>query len=449
MIRCRRLAMGAVSVALATAVVAPAAQAQPAPDEGGRQAFYSRTAEVSQSRSASAMRAFMSRDNTGYELQSYVAFGNLLDSEGNQSTVALMLQRLDLGVPPYIPPMSMLEAGVLYNREADPDYLVGGVAGVPDVTLPATITRLPWSIRAQSMPVAQRPQFADARVVRGRVGEPGAVYEFTSEVAAGANPDGPTTPLVTYIRAKDVLGLGQWGFGPSGFFPQWIYPKQMRTITRDYGGSVARYLRQTDDRMGGQGSYYYSAPLLKVQRFAVRQGTETVNRGSDGWMWMDVVTQSYDERASRIVSGIQWTEFSVQLPETGQALKIGETEYGNGTTMPYASLVATDGPTARNGNRSPLARWPLTGISIRHVPGSKWTSSRSGTSYWLRYRIRLDDPVSGRSGVLRLRAAFPNQEVVMSDRHVYEGTFDVRGVLNGTRVRGTAWGEIQPAGGGG
>lgn len=63
-----------------------------------------------------------------------------------------------------------------------------------------------------------------ARVVKGRVGQKGAVYELTSSVTA-ARLDGMDTPylLEVYVRVKDTLGMVQWGYGPSGFFPHWIY----------------------------------------------------------------------------------------------------------------------------------------------------------------------------------------------------------------------------------
>ena len=80
------------------------------------------------------------------------------------------------------------------------------------------------------------------------------MYEFTSYVPNGATGAPADQFLTLYVRARDATGLMQWGYGPSGFFPQWIYPDQRAAITGEYGNSVGRYLSgdpRPDDQPGG------------------------------------------------------------------------------------------------------------------------------------------------------------------------------------------------------
>lgn len=443
----RRVAvlMGAVLVT-PLVVVGPSAHA-----EGGAsvstKAYYSAKASAPQSRSVPALRRFLSSEQTRFDLQSYPFFGSLVDDAGRTNTFSLMMQQNNNvdGLP-----LSYAVEGVMFNRGKG--FTVGGVQGIPEYTLPLTVTAHPWSIRAQAYSLGGQPQFVDARVVSGQVGQKGAVYELTSSVTA-RRLDGTGTPylLQVYVRAKDTLGMAQWGYGPSGFFPQWIYPAQRRAIERRFHGDVGAYLAKTHDAMSGQGDYYYSAPLLRVQDYSLYANGTRFSHGTGGQIWLDNVTQSFDAAADKIVeNGVTWTEFSTQLPKIRTALKIGWVKQRSVGTLPYAMSASADRRHARNGNLT-TGKWATTSVKIRPVGGRRhiWRSSATGLRYHTKYRItlRAEGNRGGHAVRLTMTAVYDDQEVAFhGGRAVYEGLYRVTGRLDGQRVSGQAWGEVQPAG---
>ena len=338
--RARRLIAALIGAAvLPAALCVPAAGAAPV---AATNAYYAPSAAAPQSRSVAAFRSFVSSEQTRYDLQSYPFFGSLVDDRGRTNTFSLMMQQNNHvdGLP-----LSYALEGVMVNQGTG--FTAGGVQGVPQYTLPLTVTAHPWSIRAQAYNLGHAPQFVDARVVSGHIGERGAVYELTSSVTAG-RLDGTTKPylLQVYVRVKDTLGMVQWGYGPSGFFPQWIYPAQRRAILARFHGNVGAYLATTRDRMSGQGDYYYSAPLLQVQEYALYANGRQFSHGRRGEIWLDNVEQSFDAAADKVVTDkVTWTEFSTQLPVVGKALKIGWVHQKSVGTLPYAMLAQ-----ARNGH---------------------------------------------------------------------------------------------------
>jgi hypothetical protein len=437
------VAFSAVSIGLVTGGPATAV---PAPTPAVN-AYYSPTASAPQSRSVAAFRRFLSTERTEFDLQSYPFFGSLVDRKGRTRTFSLMMQQtndiLDL-------PISYAVEGVMVNKGTG--FTLGGVEGVPELTLPLSLTAHPWSIRAQSFAIGQQPQFVDARVVKGHIGQKGAVYELTASVrSTKLGSSAAPRQLTLYVRAKDTLGMAQWGYGPSGFFPQWIYSTQRKAIEGRFKGDVGAYLAATHDRMSGQGDYYYSSPLLKVQQWSMRSNGTRMGRGSGGTLWLDNVEQSFDAAADKVVkNGVTWTEFSTQLPAVRSALKIGWVKQASVGRLPYAMLVDSGSPQARNGNLRTSA-WAMQSIRIRPVGGARnrWTSPTTGLTYDTKYRVVLKAAgnAKGHRARLTMRAVFDDQEVAFKGgRAVYEGLYTVTGRLDGRRIRGQAWGEVQPAG---
>ena len=410
-------------------------------------AYYSPKATTPQSTSVQAFRRFLSSERTEFDLQSYPFFGSLVDSKSRTRTFSLMMQQTNdiAGLP-----LSYAVEGVMVNKGSG--FTLGGVQGIPELTLPLTVTANPWSIRAQSFQLGQQPQFVDARVVSGNIGQKGAVYELTASVQA-SRLDGSGKPyrLGLYVRAKDTLGMAQWGYGPSGFFPQWIYPRQRAAIEGRYNGRVGDYLAATRDSMSGQGDYYYSSPLLEVQRWSMRANGTRIGHGRGGTLWLDNVEQSFDAAAEKVVkNGVTWTEFSTQLPGAGAALKIGWVKQKSVGKLPYAMLVDRSNGHARNGNLK-TSKWAMQSIRITPVGGAKyrWKSPATGLTYHTKYRVVLKASGNPKrhSAVLTMTAVFDDQEVAFKGgRAVYEGLYAVTGRLDGRRIRGQAWGEVQPAG---
>ena len=413
------------------------------PSAAAGDVFFSPRASVIQAKSPAGMRTFLSTDHPEYSLQSYVWAGSLVDAGGRVNTFAFCMQRNNESIAgsPLVP---VLTSAALFNRSSDPGFVVGGLAGVADLTLPLSLTTRPWSVRAQSFTPGQPPDFIDARVVEGVLGKKGAVYELSAFVPNGATGAPANELLTLYVRAKDATGIMQWGYGPSGFFPQWIYPAQRAAITNDFGNSVGKYLAGTHDPMTNQGDYY-TMPLLEVQRFSVSLGGQVVSKGSGGWIWFDNVEQQFDAAAEQIISnGVKWLEFSVQFPTTKQAMKIGYVEQASVGQLNYAMLHDAHSPKARNGAFTDAVNWDIDKVHITPVQSSLWKSPVSGQSYYTRYRVTLDGARPRQRAHLFIAAKFTNQEVNAGGRHVYEGLFSVTGTLCGEKVTGQAWTEVEP-----
>lgn len=434
---------------VAVALIAPSAHAAVATTTpvvpGSANAYYSPRATLPMAQSPAGLRGFLSHDQPQYGEQSYVWAGSLIEDDGTLNAIAVEMQRNDmLGGLVAIPAVS---AGMLVNRGSAPGYVVGGLGGIPDLTLPLALTSTPWSARAQSFTPGQQPDFVDVRVVKGQLGERGAVYELSSDVVDIADGPSKGRRLQTYVRVVDTTGMMQWGYGPSGFMPMWLYSDQRKEILGAYGGSVGDYLASTRDRMASQGTYYFSSPLLKVQDFRVAIDGKRVSHGSSGWIWMDNVERSFDERAQDVVNnGVSWLEFSVQIPSTRQALKVGYTEQSSVGRFPYAMLSSLDATKARNGTLTSQMTWNLDGIHFHPVRSSKWTNPATGHTYYLKYRVELDDSGTGRKSTLWFTSALPKQEVVISARSVFEGLFHMTGTIDGEKVQGWGFGELQPVG---
>ena len=401
------------------------------------QAFYSRGFRAPQSRNRSAMRRYLSKVQPRYDLQSFVFFGSLSNGRGQVNSFSTLTQTQQLDSPPTVGSLS-------FNAARNPGTVIAGLQGTPGQDVNFTIDKRPWNLAVTPKPVGSGSEYVRAEVVKGQVGQKGAVYRLFGSVP-GIDSAGQPVLLKTVVRAKDTTGMAQWGYGPSGFFPQWLYPTQRRKIMNSYGGSVKRYLEDTGAQMRGQGSYYYSSPLLKVQRYTVYQDGKVVTRGRKGHLWLDQVNQSFDKRARKIVgNGVNWIEFSVQLPGSRQALKIGDVRQRSVGSLPYAMLIRRDGERVRSGLLASARTWDLADIRIKPIRSSQWTSPKSGKTYYLSYDVILAGNKANGTGRLRVTARTPDQEISLSSRTVYEGLFTVKGTLLGKRVGGQAWGEIQP-----
>lgn len=449
--RARNVAWGIGGIVglVAVAMLAPSVRAESARSTpvvpGPANAYYSPRATLSMAQSPQGLRGFLSHDQPQYDEQSYVWAGSLIEDDGTVNAIAVEMQRNDsLGGLVALPAVT---AGVLVNRQADPGYVIGGLGGIPDLTIPLALTSSPWSARAQSFTPGQQPDFIDVRVVKGQIGERGAVYELSSDVPDVADGPNKGRRMQTYVRVIDTTGIVQWGYGPSGFMPMWVYQNQRKAILSTYGGSAGDYLAATRDRMASQGTYYFSAPLLKVQDFRIAIDGKRVSRGSSGWIWMDNVERSFDQRAQGIVdNGVSWLEFSVQIPSTRQSMKIGYTVQSSVGKFPYAMLSSPDAPKARNGALTSAMTWNMNGIKFHPVPGSKWTNPATGHTYYLKYRVDLDDSGTGKRSTLWFASALPKQEAVISTRSVFEGLFRMTGKIDGNHVEGWGFGELQPVG---
>ncbi len=411
------------------------------------------------------LRAYLSTGLPQYDSQSYEFFGHLVDDAGSVNTVALMSQGNSVIPGLAVPLLTIEESGLIYNRLALGDGPVfGGIDGLADITVPTMISYQPWRIHVEDQDHGEAPQTVTMEVVSGSIGAVGAVYELTVSLRTGVFGSGTAEPTTLHIRARDTTGIIQWGYGPNGFFPLWMFDgtplpasggpipttNQRGPIISSYGGDIGAYLAATNDPMSGQGSHYYSMPLVQVEQWAVRIGSTYAAGGTAGLLFFDNLTETYTDAARYVVSnGYSWTEFSVQLPETERGMLIAVTGQQDVGNLYYAMLGGAGSQQGANGALLPSANWPQSAIHISPDPASAWTSPQSCYTYELSYHVTLDGSPARPAANLVFTATSPDQELNALGRAVYEGLFSYTGTLDGSSVSGYAWGEIQgrpPAG---
>ena len=414
-------------------------------------AYYSSYLTTIQSMSPAGLRTYFSTDQRQYGEQSFVWGGALISPSGAISVLDVEMQRDEQSVGPTHGVLAEdVSAAVLYNDGSG--WVVGGMSGTAEENYPVAFTQIPWSVRAsQDVPYGQ-PQFVDARVVQGQFGMKGAVYEFTGNIFNVSSTAPALERIEVYVRARDTTGVMQWGYGPSGFAPMWVFPAQQASIMNTYGGSVGDYLRATGDPMRSQGQYYFTIPMLKVEKYVVSRGGVVINEGSKGWLWMDNVTRSFSPQAEQVVNaggGIGWNEFSVFIPATGEALKIGQTfsqlkeSPGPVQPFPYAYLASPSSRKGRNGALTPRMSWGMNDVQMTPIESSKWVSPLTGDAYYLAWQVTLNRARGAQKASLTIQQAVPNQEAVIAGRSVFEGLFRVSGTIGGRRVEGYALQEYQ------
>jgi predicted secreted hydrolase len=278
------------------------------------------------------------------------------------------------------------------------------------------------------------------KLISGNMGEAGALYGLSADV-----PDQLGGRLQADVKVRDRLGAVNQGYGSASFFPQFLTASQSEEITRSFGNSVRDYLEATGDPMAGQGSYYYSLPLLDVEEFTIARNGAPLSSGSGGTLWMDHVVQTYDQQAVEVLidGEASWEFFSVMLPEANAAIMAIEITSANGT-LPVATLFRGDSDRTRNGALKAANNWEMDKIDIEEVPGTIWVSPLTGQQYVQRHRVRLASqtlPVD-----LTITMVRENQEIVVGDTIKYEGLAVVEGTLGGEDVEGTAFVELQPVG---
>lgn len=423
----------------------------------GSIAAYS-TTPLAQGESCTGFRSFLSTGLPQYDSQSFEFFGHLVDDEGEVNSIALMSQGNTVIPGLQVPWLTTEETGLIFNRlSLDQGPMFGGMYGLADITVDTTIGYAPWNIHVEQQQTGQPEQVVDMRVVSGAIGAVGSVYELTVSVDTGMAGSPARERATLSIRAKDLTGIIQWGYGPNGFFPLWMFDgeplpassgpipttDQRSAIMNQYGGDIGAYLAATGDPMTGQGSQYYSMPLVEVEQWSVSIGSSYVAGGTEGLLFFDNLTETYNDSAQYIVrNGYEWTEFSVQLPDSRQGMLIATTGQQEVGQLHYAMIGGAGSTQSTNGTLQPTANWPQGAIHIAPTDET-WTSPHSCYVYHLTYSVQLDGSDTRPAADLVFRATAADQELNALNRAVYEGLFSYEGTLGGEPVSGYAWGEIQ------
>lgn len=249
--------------------------------------------------------------------------------------------------------------------------------------------------------------------------------------------DGPR--LNAEIRLRDRFGAINQGYGTTAFCVQNITSEQRYEIMKTYGGSVQTYLESTKDPMSCQGDYYYQMPLLEVEAFTIKSDDTVLSSGASGWIWADVISASYDEKALKVYDDMLSTFFAIQFPEEKVALMVLRIDSAHGS-MPIATIYSNNSERTRNDARKPLYSWPIGGITIEPDYCTAWTSQTTGKSYPLKYRIVLSS--TDRQADLTVTMLIDNQEIVATGETTYAGLGTVEGTIDGQQVSGQAFMEV-------
>ena len=403
-----------------------------------------------QSQSPAQLSAWLSASHPDYDMTSWCLFGNLIGDDGDDgpgrvdavsAVVQLLRQPLVPSCPNLFPCLRLrtFEAGFTYDGAGSDGYRIFGTMGLmPSPTL--AITPEPWSVVVRWQQNGASRSVLCLSLVEGEMGRRAAVYMLTADVH-----DVSGRRVQAEIRLRDRLGIVNEGYGPASFLPQWLTPEQNIAIQQHCNHSVAGYLAQSGDAMACQGAYYYSAPLLDVVDFTLRDQDGRVHaHGRRGSLWLDFVVQSFNAAAWQTVSGAAWTFFAIQFPEHDSALMISTVRTTSPpSTLPTAKYFTASGERTANAALNAVHEWSMDQIAIHADPRSLWTSPISGARYHLTYDIRLggtDFPVE-----LRLQAVRPNQEIYVLGNSKYEGVFTVKGHVNAHGYHGLAWGELHKA----
>ena len=323
--------------------------------------YYADNLNLTQTQNPAGLEKFLSFDQPGISLQAYCFFGYLGEEGQPKQAYFSLVQRLNKQIPEADNarlPLIMVGTGV-----SNPDLkriLLGGTFDLSYRDNWITLEQ-PWKFRVtENNPAGSvTPQnTTQARIVSGTFGQPGARYEIVS-----TNQDNEGGLLETTVLVEDSMGFVNEGFGPNAFVPNWLYPAQRKSVMENYGGSLEKYLKNTQDPMTGQGSYYYSAPFLKVLTYAIKRDHVVISEGKGGLLWMDVVYQTFEDSTADIIKDATWSFFIMQFPKQKKALMTTTVGTPVGT-YPISSLFTHDAPKNANGVLEPKYRWNLQDIKI-------------------------------------------------------------------------------------
>jgi predicted secreted hydrolase len=123
----------------------------------------------------------------------------------------------------------------------------------------------------------------------------------------------------------------------------------------------------------GNASYYYSVTRLSASGSLIVDG-EVVSVNGSAWFDREWSTSALSEGQDG------WDWFSIQL-EDGRDLMLYRMRRADGATDPHNSglMIAADGTTQRLGPDA-----------VSYEPGRQWTSPRSGASYPVEWRLRIE-----------------------------------------------------------
>jgi hypothetical protein len=397
--------------------------------------FFTQEYGLPQTKSAEELSKYLASEHFENDLDGWFFFGSLVDSAQPDDPGVFFISMQRIEVPVEGSPQPLVPAVVAFNSPSLGQYVFGGEYTL-DVSPLVNVISDPWSVEINSPD--QADPLMSMSLISGSMGAADAQYRLAADV-----PDQLGGRLQAEVILRDPFGVVNQGYGTASFFPQYLTEPQQEQISGSFDNSVRDYLEGTGDPMSGQGSFYYSQPLMDVEQFTITRDNAPLSSGTSGTMWMDNVVQTYGEQASEILKNASWEFFSIMLPEEDTAIMVIQITSATGT-LPVATLFSDESDRTRNSARKAVYSWPMDEIDVAAVPGTTWTSPGTGQQYAQQHRIQLGPdtfPVD-----LTITMVRENQEVVVGDTIKYEGSAWVEGTLGDKEVKGTAFVELQPLG---
>jgi len=400
------------------------------------QAFYSPGAILPQGQSPEQLAGWFSQSHPRYNLSCWCFFGRLTDAGGRTAAISTMIQAQRIpGQLPYLSEWSYC------------DDQTNGYVLAPFFSSEGNVEYShPFAITVDANPVYAG--FITLSLASGRMGEKGAQYRLTGRVMTL-----PFSDLAEWnyeIVMTDSFGCIKDGYGPSAFLPQWMNAGQRTIIGGPFEGNVRAFLESGQDDMVGQGSYYYSIPLLNVDRFSVTRNGKPYSSGTQGEFWVDYVVQGFNDSSLQIVKTASWLFFGIQFPEipgydgarAAMIFSVVETSV-SGETSQLATARFYDGrleTISQNGAHEAAFDWTME--QIQYTILETYEDLTAKEKYPTKVRISLAAPEG--SVVMTLSAVRPNQVVPFAGK--YEGVYDVVADISlegiaANGVSGFAWGE--------
>lgn len=272
----------------------------PAPLQPGTPCLYSKSPATSFSKNAQGLASWLSTPHPDYNMASLDYYGHLFDDKGDIIGFSAMIQQ-QFGLPksaPYLAEFSICDNNT--NGIVVAPFLIDKDA--------VQFTADPFSETATvKLGIDEKITIA---LVSGEMGQPGAKYKLTGNAIAFDLAYWEYT-----IELTDTMGAVGIGYGPQSFLPQWLTTEQQTSIKNKYAGNIKKYLEGETDQMNGQGSYYFSLPMLQVTNFTITKDGASYASGSQGHLWVDYVTQSFSEVSfPALKNDAKWQFLAIQFP---------------------------------------------------------------------------------------------------------------------------------------
>ncbi len=305
----------------------------PTPAAGS--AFFTQDYDMPQTQDAGQLAEWLASEHFEYDLDGWFFFGSLADdaAPGDPGSFIISMQRIEEVQGGSR--LAMVPAIVAYGSSSLGQYVYGGEYTL-DVSPQVNVESDPWKVEVNAQ--GQAEPLMSMGLVSGSMGTAGAEYLVTADIT-----DQLGGRLQAEVLMRDRLGVVNQGYGTASFFPQFITAAQREEITGPYGNSVGDYLEATGDPMAAQGSYYYSQPLMDVERFTITRNGVPLSSGTSGTMWMDQIVQTYDEQAYEVLvdGNASWEFYSIMLPQADAAIMVIQITSATGT-LPVATLFRDD-----------------------------------------------------------------------------------------------------------